>query len=271
MTLKTLPRFKSGSGLAYTCTGKGPALVLVHGVGLRLEAWVHQLEALSASYTVYAVDMPGHGESDLKPECTDIPAYTDAVAAWVEEVVETPVLMVGHSMGSMIALNFATRYPQLCVGVVALNSVYRRSEDAKEAVLSRVQQIKESITAENVTSPVQRWFDFPLQGDDVQHAQMCCEWLSNASLEGYRQAYEVFCFNDGPCDSDLAQLSVPALFLTGEGDPNSTPAMSIAMAQRCPDAESYIVKASRHMAPLTHSVEINPIIKEFGQRCFDRA
>lgn len=270
MTSITLPRFKSRSGLAYTRTGQGPSLVLIHGVGLRLEAWVHQVEGLSKFFTVYAVDMPGHGESDIMAGCLDIPTYTDAVAAWINEVVQTPVLIAGHSMGSMIALNFAIRYPQQCAGVAALNSVYRRSDAAKQAVFSRVQQIKESITAENVTAPVKRWFDFPLQGDDVQHARMCCEWLSQASLDGYRQAYEVFCFNDGPSDRDLENLSVPALFLTGEGDPNSTPDMSKSMARLCPEGESYIVQASRHMAPLTHSVEINPIIKDFGQRCFDR-
>ena len=270
MTSTTLPRFKSDSGLAFTRTGEGPSLVLIHGVGLRLEAWLHQIRELSACFTVYAVDMPGHGESDLMPECTDIPAYTDAVAAWVSESVKTPVLIAGHSMGSMIALNFAIRYPQLCTGIAALNSVYRRSDDAKKAVISRVRQIKESITAENVTAPVKRWFDFPLQGDDVQHAFLCSEWLSNASLDGYRQAYEVFCFNDGPSDNDLEDLTVPALFLTGEGDPNSTPEMSRSMAQLCPDSESCIVKTARHMAPLTHAIEINPIIKEFGQRCFGR-
>jgi pimeloyl-ACP methyl ester carboxylesterase len=268
MTLITLPRSKSQSGLAYVKSGQGPSLVLIHGVGLRLEAWMHQIETLSDYFTVYAVDMPGHGESALMPQCRDIPSYTDAIADWIRDEVKTPVLIAGHSMGSMIALNFAIRFPELCVGVVALNSVYRRSDDAKRAVIDRVQQIKESITPDNVTAPVKRWFDFPLVGDDAQHALWCQEWLSQASLDGYRQAYEVFCFNDGPCDSDLSQLNLPALFLTGEGDPNSTPAMSMAMAERCPKGQSYVVKQARHMAPLTHATEINPIIKEFGQSAF---
>ena len=169
MTLITLPRSKSQSGLAYVKSGQGPSLVLIHGVGLRLEAWMHQIETLSDYFTVYAVDMPGHGESALMPQCRDIPSYTDAIADWIRDEVKTPVLIAGHSMGSMIALNFAIRFPELCVGVVALNSVYRRSDDAKRAVIDRVQQIKESITPDNVTAPVKRWFDFPLLGDDAKH------------------------------------------------------------------------------------------------------
>lgn len=269
MTLKTLQRSKSSQGLAYVKMGTGPSLVLIHGVGLRLEAWLNQLEVLAQHFTVYAVDMPGHGESEVFSECRDISGYTDVIARWIKAEIDTPVVIAGHSMGSMIALNFAIRYSDDCVGVVALNSVFRRSEEAKQAVLSRVTQIKQSITSDNVTAPVKRWFDFPLVGEDVKHAQLCSDWLTQASLEGYRQAYEVFCFNDGPQDESLKNLSIPVLFLTGRGDPNSTAEMSQAMADLCPQGSFYIVENSRHMAPMTHYQEINPIIIKFGQQCFD--
>lgn len=268
MTLKTLQRFKSPTGLSYVKLGQGPSLVLIHGVGLRLEAWVDQLEALSKNYTVYAVDMPGHGESSVMKECTDISKYTDVIARWVKTELKSSVVMVGHSMGSMIALNFAIRYSKLCSGVLALNSVYRRSAEAKKAVLERVQQIKHDINAQNVTGPVARWFDYPVQGNDVVYADLCCQWLSQAPLDGYRQAYEVFCLNDGPAESDLEALAVPAMFITGRNDPNSLPSMSENMAAICPKGESYIVENARHMAPLTHSNEINPIMIDFASRCF---
>ncbi len=269
MTSKIPQRFKSSQGLAYVKVGTGPSLVLIHGVGLRLDAWLNQLDELAQHFTVYAVDMPGHGESDLFPSCGDIAGYTDVIAQWIDSDVSTPVVIAGHSMGSMIALNFAIRYGANCAGVVALNSVFRRSQEAKKAVQSRVEQMKHNITAENVTAPIQRWFDFPLQGADVRHAELCGEWLSKASLEGYRQAYEVFCFNDGPATEDLTSLAVPALFSTGRGDPNSTAEMSEAMATLCPHGQSYIIEEARHMAPMTHSDELNPIIIKFGQKCFD--
>lgn len=268
MTLKTLQRFKSPTGLSYVKLGQGPFLVLIHGVGLRLEAWMNQLEDLSKKYTVYAVDMPGHGESDLMKECTDISKYTDVIARWVKTELKSSVVMIGHSMGSMIALNLAIRYSELCSGVIALNSVYRRSTEAKKAVLARVQQIKHDINAQNVTGPVARWFDHPVQGNDVVYADLCCQWLNQAPLDGYRQAYEVFCLNDGPAESELKALKVPALFLTSRNDPNSLPSMSENMAAICPKGELYIVENARHMAPLTHSNEINTIMIGFALRCF---
>ncbi|MBJ7555347.1 alpha/beta fold hydrolase [Marinomonas spartinae] len=271
MILTTLQRFKSSTGLSYVKLGQGPSLVLVHGVGLRLEAWGNQFEALSKNYTVYAVDMPGHGESRLMKECTDISKYTDVIARWIKTELKSSVVMAGHSMGSMIALNFAIRYSELCSGVIALNSVYRRSVEAKKAVLARVQQIKNDINPQNVTAPVTRWFDYPVQGDDALYADLCCQWLSQAPLDGYRQAYEVFCLNDGPAESDLKALGVPAIFITSRNDPNSQPSMSESMATICPQGQSYIIENAKHMAPLTHSNEINPIMIDFASRCFSQS
>ncbi|RQW62172.1 alpha/beta fold hydrolase [Vibrio viridaestus] len=260
-------RYKSAKGLAYVKKGRGPALVLIHGVGLRLEAWIRQFDTLSQHFTVYAVDMPGHGESDLMPECSTISDYTDVIANWVMNDIKEPILIMGHSMGSMIALNFASRYSDWCVGTVAFNSIFRRSEKAKQAVKDRVSQIKNSLTHQHTTAPIQRWFDSPLTEPDEENALLCSEWLSSVSLDGYSQAYEVFCNNDGPADDVLRGLEIPTLFITGSDDPNSTPEMSAAMAAMCPRGEHQIINNAKHMAPMTHSGEINEIVVDFGLSC----
>ncbi|TDO95330.1 alpha/beta fold hydrolase [Marinomonas balearica] len=271
MTLKIPQRSKSITGLSYVTLGQGDPLVLIHGVGLKLEAWFRQLDVLAEQFTVYLVDMPGHGESELMPECTSISAYTDVIAKWIECDIQAPVVIAGHSMGSMIALNFGIRNTQSCRGIIAMNSVYQRSEAAKRAVYERVQEIKQDIDSLDVTAPVKRWFDFPLEGESKINAELCAQWLSQANLDGYSQAYEIFCMNDGPLDTDLENLALPTLFITGEGDPNSSPLMSSRMAQLCPSGQVYVVEQARHMAPMTHSDEINPLVIEFSKRCFNSA
>ena len=54
---------KSKNGIAYYKTGKGPAVILIHGLGLRSESWVEQIKILKKNYTIYSLDLPGHGQS----------------------------------------------------------------------------------------------------------------------------------------------------------------------------------------------------------------
>ena len=56
---------KSINGIAYHKTGKGPAIILIHGLGLRSESWIEQIKILKKDYTVYSIDLPGHGKSNI--------------------------------------------------------------------------------------------------------------------------------------------------------------------------------------------------------------
>src|SRR5215213_11352115 len=69
---------------AYTRTGYGTPVVLIHGVGLQGTIWKPQVEALRASHDVIAVDMPGHGGSSLPPANATLSHYADAILALLD-------------------------------------------------------------------------------------------------------------------------------------------------------------------------------------------
>lgn len=268
MILKTQQRYKSANGLAYFKTGSGAPIVLVHGVGLRAEAWLNQVPMLSRQHTVYAVDMPGHGESNLlAQDDAGLDEYVDEIAAWVKAEIKEPIIMMGHSMGSMISLNFAIRYKALCVGVAALNSVYRRSPQAEQAVRQRALNMIEKPNMDKVTTPVLRWFSQNPQGFEKQMADLCTQWLMAAPSAGYARAYQIFSQNNGPEDESLAALDIPVTFITGEGDSNSSGQMSKNMAALCPRGSYAVIADSRHMMPMTHPEAVNPLLAEFVKQC----
>ncbi len=267
MTLKTQQRCKSDNGLAYFKSGTGTPIVLVHGVGLRAEAWLHQTSALSQNHLVYAVDMPGHGESDLLPEDSSLQDYTDTIAQWIANEIKQPVIIMGHSMGSMIALDFATRYQHLCNGVAALNSVYRRSPEAKQAVQQRALDMVKNPEQDRVTTPILRWFNQSPEGFEKEMADLCHDWLSMAPAIGYARAYHIFSQNDGPEDEALVALTIPATFITGDGDANSSGLMSQRMADLCQNGSYAVIDNARHMVQMTHPDEINSLLIEFVAQC----
>lgn len=238
-------------------------MVLVHGVGLRSESWYQQIDALQAKYDVFAMDMLGHGESTLinknSPELAD---FIEQLATFIDNTVGRPAVIVGHSMGALLALTLAKTHPQLCLGIVAMNAVYQRSDAAREAVQTRAASLRKAPQTDS-TAPVKRWFSDTPSAQDEIHATLCSEWLLAADRVGYAAAYTVFAQEDGLTSKDLQDLPLPCLFITGALDANSTPAMSEAMAACVSRSELVIINDSRHMTPLTHAVAVNQALLGF--------
>ncbi|MEH6644656.1 alpha/beta fold hydrolase [Sulfitobacter sp.] len=255
MTWTIQPRSKFGR-LAAITGGSGPKVLLVHGVGLRAEAWGGQLEILARTCRVMAVDMPGHGESSRLASNPQMADFTDAIVMTLTE----PVVVIGHSFGAMIALDMASRYSDLVLGVAALNGIFQRDVAAKDAVLARAASLDGKITADPNATLI-RWF-----GAEPSGARSACqEWLSEVDPAGYRDAYHVFAAEDGPSDKALRNLQCPALFLTGEDEPNSTPQMSRRMAESTPFGRAAVLKGAAHMLPMTHATEVTAILEKFIQ------
>ena len=257
MTWTTRPRSEFGR-LAAIRRGAGASLLLLHGVGLRAEAWNVQIDVLARHFLVIAPDMPGHGESPALDDPSTLAAYTDCIAA----ALSGPVLVAGHSMGAMIALDLAIRYPELLRGVAAVNAIYRRTSKAAAAVRERAAGLNDQSVADP-SGTLHRWFgDAP-----SQEADACRAWLTSVSPKSYKAAYRVFAEEDGPADADLRHLACPALFLTGANEPNSTPEMSRAMAARTPEGQVNIIAGAAHMMPMTHPTEVNAALIGFFAAC----
>lgn len=248
MTPDVLPRFDFAGDLTGYTGGTGPDLLLIHGVGLRVEAWGAMLPLLEQQFTVTALDMPGHGGS-AQIAGNGLRAFSDRFAEFLTTRAG-PVCVAGHSMGAMIALDLACRNPEKVDAVAALNAIYQRPPAAANVAKARAA----ALSHKQVFDPsptVTRWFGPNPAGDDAVAAAACQSWLTTCDPKGYADAYRVFAHHPGP--KNLHTLHCPALFLTAEHDANSTPEMSQEMAGLCPNGQAIIVKDAAHMAPMTHA------------------
>jgi len=263
MTLKILQRSKSKHGIAYHKIGSGPPLVLIHGVGLRAESWGAQIAYFKSRFTVYALDLPGHGESDgLQISDPDVQAYTDKITDFINEDIGQPSIICGHSLGALIALDLHQRYPKACAAIAAISTIYERGDEAFKAVKARAKYIKDNPDLDLAISPITRWFE------DINSAQAChCrDMIESNSAAGYSAGYGAFANNRGASADGIKSSNVPLLFLTGESDYNSTPAMSEALASLSETAHTAIIKEARHMVLLTHSKETNTALDAFVKK-----
>ena len=253
------PRKVSPRGAAYYEHGEGETLVLIHGVGMRLEAWAPQILDFSRTHRVIALDMPGHGQSAKLPTASTIRDFVAWLESFLDDMGLSRVSIAGHSMGAMISGGAVATFPQRIARIAYLNGVHKRDPDAKAAVLARAAAI---LTAGvDKEGPLVRWF-----GDDPQSneaRELTRAWLELVDSQGYAVAYSAFAGGDDVYCDCWKKVVCPAMFLTGDGDPNSTPEMAEEMASQAQNGWARVIKGHRHMVNLTAPGIVNDMMREW--------
>lgn len=253
MTSRTL-RLSDGATVRLLEDGAGEPLLLIHGVGLRAEAWGPQMR-LPAH--VFAVDMPGHGESALLAPGARLPDYVAWAARVIEAIGLGPMNVAGHSMGSLIAGGLAIERPDLVKRVALLNGVHRRTPEARAAVLGRAAEIAQG--RGSIEAPLARWFT---ETEADIRAQVA-GWLQAVSQTGYAMAYRAFAEGDTVYADRIGQIACPTLVLTADGDANSTPAMTHAMAGMVQHGRAVVIPGHRHMVNLTAPRAVSDALQDW--------
>jgi len=118
----------NGVKIHYASLGQGPLVVMIHGFPDFWYSWRHQMEALSESYQVVALDLRGYNLSD-KPkgvENYDMSLLVSDVAAVIRHLGRDRAIIVGHDWGGAIAWYFAMSLPQMTEKLIILNLPHPR-------------------------------------------------------------------------------------------------------------------------------------------------
>jgi pimeloyl-ACP methyl ester carboxylesterase len=102
--------------------GNGPALLLIHGHNVCWQHWLEQISAFRHSHRVIAPDLPGFGESEAPRAAISIPAYARVLALLCEQLDIERTVVVGNSMGGLIAAELAIRSPELVERLVLVSA-----------------------------------------------------------------------------------------------------------------------------------------------------
>lgn len=111
--------------LSYTESGKGSALVLLHGFLESAAMWNSLNSHLSKKYRVIAIDLLGHGQTGCLGYIHTMEDMADAVHAVITELKLRKIILIGHSMGGYVSLAFGELYPDMVKGMVLVASTAR--------------------------------------------------------------------------------------------------------------------------------------------------
>lgn len=254
----------AGRRTTYVEQGTGPPpLVLVHGVGLRAAVWAPQMDEFAADHRVVAYDTLGHGTSDHPEATATLADYVDQLRGLLDVLSIDRALLMGHSMGALIATLFAIEHPGRAACLIAASPVYRRAPGQLAASRARVRQLESRGPDATLESTVARWFGAPASREEASRIEQIRTWIRDADPTGYARAYRVFSEADPWLNGRLVELQCPALFVTGALDPNSTPAMARTMAAEAPLGYCEILEGERHMMAYKSPACFNTRVRRF--------
>ena len=133
--------------IAYTDTGKGTAIVLLHGFLENQSMWDYFIDDFSKKYRIITIDLLGHGNTEPLGYIHSMEDNADVVHAVLSELKIRKAVFIGHSMGGYVALAFAELYADNVKGMVLLNSTSRADSDERKTNRDRaIKAVKQNYT-----------------------------------------------------------------------------------------------------------------------------
>lgn len=227
-----------------------PPLVLIHGAGGTHQHWPAALRRLP-DWTVYALDLPGHGKSN-GPGCDTVAGYRDALFEFCETEGLQQVVLAGHSMGGAIVQDFALHYGGRLAGMVLVGT---------GAKLRVSQQILDGLAVdfEGTARLITDWCH-GLGASDQMKRNFLQRLLAESPqvLLGDYAACNAFDLR-----ADLPSIHTSTLVVCGTADIMTPPKFSEYLVQNLPDASLHLVPDAGHMVALEAADEATSMVEAF--------
>jgi len=107
---------------AFVSFGKGPALLLIHGIGDSSDTWQPVLDELGRHHTIVAPDLLGHGRSEKPRADYSVAAYANGMRDLLSVLEIERATVIGHSLGGGVAAQFAYQFPERCDRLILVDS-----------------------------------------------------------------------------------------------------------------------------------------------------
>ena len=250
----------SASGTFYVLNQKEQSIpiVFIHGVGLTYEIWQPQLDFFT-NYSTLAYDILGHGKSSLKKQNISFDDFSDQLIKLIDELNFQKIHLVGFSIGSLIARNFATKFNDRLQSLVLLGSIYKRTEQQQKIVNERFHQAKRELKLSKLA--LKRWFTDKYLENNPEIYEKISSILSANNMNNFLKVYELFVNHKN--DEDFNKITASTLVMTGEYDIGSTVKMSQELNILISKSQLKIIKDGKHLCGIECADDVNLTIKNF--------
>jgi pimeloyl-ACP methyl ester carboxylesterase len=251
----------NGIRMRYRIEGQGDWLVLIHGVGGRLEQWDQFVELLGGSYRTLRFDQRGMGETSKPAGPYSIDDFVQDAHALMQAVGVSRCSLAGCSLGALVAQGFALAHPDMLQKLILLAGIAGRTEEERRLVQERLSIVAEGIPGQHFENSVVRWFtdEFRAQHPDVITAYAASNRKNDP--KAYAAAYAVLANTD--FRERLQGIKAPTLIITGEHDKGSNPRIAQYMHEQIAGSQVVILPKLRHSLLIEGPRQVLDVVEPF--------
>jgi 3-oxoadipate enol-lactonase len=251
----------NGVHLTYRVDGPddAPAIVLVNSLGTDLRMWDPQIALLSRTLRVVRFDCRGHGTSDVPPEPYTIEQFGLDLLALLDTLQIARAHICGLSLGGMIALWFASHYPERVTSAVFANTAARIG--TTEIWNTRIDAVRTGGMKAVRDAVLARFLSASFRQRHPEVAQQIGAMIEATNPTGYIGACAAL--RDADLQERLAAIHVPSLILAGELDESTPPSQSQALHAAIAGSELVILRETAHLSNVEQSERFNQCILAF--------
>ena len=231
------------------------SILLIHGSGLTHIVWsLHEQFYASQGFNILSVDLPGHGNSE-GPSLKSIEEISDWVKSLMNVLDIKKIIIIGHSQGSLVGIDFASRYPNLTNSLVLVAGSYKMPVN-------------------------QDLIDYAEAGDE-KAVLLMMKWGYEGSkafiggnpvkkiINSSREIREVLAIDLNACNNyksgkeSLEKINCPTLCIFGDLDKMVPLEVGNKMASMIKNSEKKIINNCGHMIIFEKAFEMRKLVKEF--------
>ena len=236
-------------------------LVFIHGVGLDHKMWEPQINFLN-NHSIITYDLLGHGKTPYNKEEVTLNDFSNQLDDLIKFLKVDKINLIGFSLGSLIALDFASKFQDKLKTLTLLGTTYKRTSEQKALVIERFEQVK--LNKPISKQALRRWFTDKYLDD---HPEIYDQYIKILTKDGddhlnFLKAYRLFAYHQDDIDI-IKKIKTKTLVMTGSGDTGSTVQMSKSLSDDLINSSFIEINNGKHLCSIECADDVNINLKNF--------
>jgi pimeloyl-ACP methyl ester carboxylesterase len=253
----------SGDKIYFETSGKGEPILFIHGLGSSSQDWEYQIKFFSKYYKTISVDLRGHGKTGSIAEAYSIVKFSNDIAEILCDETEDTTIVVGISMGGMVAFQLAVDYPCLVDKLIIINSFVEMPMDIKaNRKALRIRKLIPKIIGMKAMGRIIAKKVFPYNHQKNLRKIMIKRWAKN-KIKDYIKSVDAMA--GWSVKKQLGEIKCPVLIVGSEFDYISNTEKE-KYTRLIPNAKLKIIPDAHHAVTVEKPDVLNKIIAEFLEK-----